>query len=146
MWRTARILSSVSIITMRKAVLSVLNLVVILAGLQGGRLAAAPAHPHPYLMPPAEKQRLLERLRSNESVRKQFEAMKARASEGKFADAAIVFALEGDRKFAEIVRRHLLQVLRERSARLDEDIAAGGHREGNMDFYWDTAEIRAYDL
>jgi hypothetical protein len=109
-------------------------------------LAAAPAHPHPYLMPPAEKQRLLERLRSNESARKQFEAMKAKASQEKFADAAVVFALEGDPKFSEMVRRHLLQVLRERSARLDEDIAAGGHREGNMEFYWDTAEIRAFDL
>ena len=38
-----------------------------------GPLRAAPAHPHPYLMPPAEKQRLTERLRSNQSARQQFE-------------------------------------------------------------------------
>jgi hypothetical protein len=110
-------------------------------------LTGAPAHPHPYLMPPAEKQRLVDRLRSNESARRQFETIKAQAREGKFADdAALAFALEGDAKFSEVVRRHLLKVIRERSKDLDEDIAAGGHRERNMEFYWDTAEIRAYDL
>ena len=29
-------------------------------------LHAAPGHPHPYLMPPAEKQRLLERIRTSD--------------------------------------------------------------------------------
>ena len=109
-------------------------------------LAAAPAHPHPYLMPPAEKQRLLERLRSSETARQQIEAIKARANQGKFADAALVFALEGGQESADTVRRHLLELVHYRSPRLDEDIAAGGHREGNMDFYWDTADVRAYDL
>ena len=109
-------------------------------------LMGAPVHPHPYLLPPAEKQRLTERLRTNDSARQQFEAIKTRAKEGKFADAALAFALEGGPKFSEVVRRHLLQVLRERTKGLDEDIAAGGHRERNMEFYWDTAEIRAYDL
>src|SRR5438094_741834 len=59
---------------------------VLLANLWSLHLAAAPAHPQPYLMPPVEKQRLLERLRSSESARKQFEAIKARANQGKFAD------------------------------------------------------------
>jgi len=121
-------------------------LVLVLALLRAGHLAAAPAHPHPYLMPPAEKERLLERVRSSDPARKQFEAIKARAKEGTFGDAALVFALEGDQKAAATVRRHLLDLVRYRGPRLDEDIAAGGHREGNMDFYWDTADIRAYDL
>lgn len=111
-----------------------------------GELAAAPAHPHPYLMPPAEKHRLLERVRTNDVARQQFEAMKARAEEGKFADAALVFALEGGERTAATVRSHLLQMVRYRAPRLEEDIAAGGHRENNMDFYWDTADVRAYDL
>jgi hypothetical protein len=97
-------------------------------------------------MPPAEKERLLERLRSSPTSRNQFEPIKARANQGKFADAALVFALEGEQKFAATVRRHLLEHVRSRSRSLDEDIAAGGHREGNMEFYWDTADIRAYDL
>jgi len=124
----------------------VFNLLVVLANLWGGHLAAAPAHPHPYLMPPAEKQRLLERLRSSETARKEYEAIKARANQGKFADAALVFALEGGQKSSDTVRGHLLELVRYRSQHLAEDIAAGGHREGNMDFYWDTADIRAYDL
>ena len=107
-------------------------------------LAAAPAHAHPYLMPPAEKQRLLERLRSNESARRQFEAMKEAANKGNFADAALVFALEADQKSADVVRRHLLEHVRYRTPSVDADIAAGGHRENNMEFYWDTADIRAY--
>ncbi len=97
-------------------------------------------------MPPAEKERLLERVRSTETVRKQYEAIKARAHDGKFAEAALVFALDGDQKSFETARRHLLELVRYRGPRLDEDIAAGGHREGNMEFYWDTADIRAYDL
>jgi hypothetical protein len=129
---------------MRKATQAVFVLLGALANVLS--LMGAPAHPHPYLMPPAEKQRLVERIRSNESARQQFETIKTRAREGKFADAALVFALDGDPKFSGVVRKHLLQVIRERSKGLDEDIAAGGHREGNMEFYWDTAEIRAYDL
>src|SRR5687767_7159915 len=109
-------------------------------------LIGAPAHPHPYLMPPEERQRVVDRLRTNQNARAHFETIKTRAKEGKFADAALAFALEGDPQFSERVRRHLLQVLRERSKGLDEDIAAGGHRERNMEFYWDTADIRAYDL
>jgi hypothetical protein len=123
-----------------------LLIAVLLGNLWALPLTAAPAHPHPYLMPPAEKQRLLERLRSSEDARRQFEGIKARANQGKFADAALVFALEGGQKFSDIVRRHLLEHVRSRSPKLDEDIAAGGHREGNMEFYWDTADIRAYDL
>ncbi len=107
---------------------------------------AEPSHPHPYLMPPFEKQRLLERIQKNDTFRKQFEKIKERADQGKFADSALVFALESGTKYAEIVCQHLLQLVRYREPRLDEDILAGGHREGNMDFYWDTAEIRAYDL
>ena len=131
-------------VRMRKVTRAVFALVVVLANLFP--LVGAPAHPHPYLMPPVEKERLLERLRSSETVRKQFEMIKGRAKEGKLTDAALVFALEGDRRSAETVRRRLLEVVRSRSKGLDEDIAAGGHREGNMEFYWDTAEIRAYDL
>jgi hypothetical protein len=107
---------------------------------------AVPAHEHPYLMPPAEKQRLLERVRSNEGARGQFDTIKTRANQGRFVDAALVFALEGNQKSADIVRKHLLDHVRERTRSLDEDIAAGGHRENNMEFYWDTADIRAYDL
>lgn len=118
-------------------------LLIILCAASSG---AAPAHDHPYLMPPAEKQRLLERLRTNETARRQFEIIKARANQGGFVDAALVFALEGDHKLAETVRKHLLQHVRERTRSLDEDIAAGGHRENNMEFYWDTSDIRAYDL
>ena len=124
----------------------VCSLLGLLAGLWGGHLVAAPAHPHPYLMPPAEKQRLLERLRSSEAARTQYEAIKARADQGQFTDAALVFALEGGQKPADAVRRHLMETVQYRHPRLDEDVAAGGHREGNMDFYWDTADIRAYDL
>jgi len=124
----------------------VFNLLVVIANFWALHLAAAPAHPHPYLIPPAEKQRLLERLRSSEAVREQYEAIKARANQGKFTDAALVFALEGRQVSSDTVRRHLLELVRYRGPRLDEDIAAGGHREGNMDFYWDTADIRAYDL
>ncbi len=109
-------------------------------------LIPAPARVHPYLMPPAEKQRLLERLRSSESAREQFEAIKTRANQGNFVDAALVFALEGNQKSADIVRGHLLDQVRSRTASLDADISAGGHRENNMEFYWDTAEVRAYDL
>src|SRR5215831_14428357 len=109
-------------------------------------LIAAPAHDHPYLMPPGEKQRLLERLRSNEAARRQFETFKTRSNEGKFVDAAVVFAVEGNQKSADIVRKHLLEYVRSRTRSLDADIAAGGHRENNMEFYWDTSEIRAYDL
>ena len=107
-------------------------------------VVAAPAHGHPYLMPPAEKQRLLDHLRSNKAARKQFEAMKTRAEQGKFVDAALVFALEGNQKTAGVVRRHLLEHVRYRTPSVDADIAAGGHRENNMEFYWDTADIRAY--
>src|SRR5262245_24620445 len=131
-------------ITMRKVSLSVFSLLVLLAELWGGHLAAAPAHPH--LVPSAEKDRLLERLRTSAAARKQYESIKARANQGKFAEAALVFGLEGEQKFADIVRHQLLGHVRSRSRSLDEDIAAGGHREGNMEFYWDTAEIRAYDL
>jgi len=109
-------------------------------------MEAAPSHPHPYLMPHAEKQRLLERIRTSEIARKQYEEIKARADQGKFDDAALVFALEGGENRVAPVRNHLLQLVRHRNPHLDEDIAAGGHREGNMDFYWDTADIRAYDL
>jgi heparinase II/III-like protein len=97
-------------------------------------------------MPPAEKQRLLDHLRSNKAAHRQFEAMKTRAEQGKFVDAALEFALEGNQKAADVVRRHLLEHVRSRTASLDADIAAGGHRENNMEFYWDTADIRAYDL
>ena len=38
------------------------NQLIVLATLGAPQLVAAPAHPHPYLMPPTEKQRLLERL------------------------------------------------------------------------------------
>jgi hypothetical protein len=110
------------------------------------RLPAAPAHEHPYLLPSAEKRRLLERLGSNEAVRRQFETIKTRARQGKFADAALVFALEGNEKSADIVRKHLLNHVRERTRSLDADIAAGGHRENNMELYWDTSDIRACDL
>jgi hypothetical protein len=133
-------------LTMHKVTQGVFKVLAVLANVWALHLEAAPAHSHPYLMPPAEKERLLERLRSSETARKQFEAMKVRASQGKFADAALVFALEGNQKSADTVRRHLLGVVRDRGKRLDEDVAAGGHREGNMDFYWDTADIRAYDL
>ena len=101
----------------------VFNLLVVLANLWGGHLAAAPAHPHPYLMPPAEKQRLLERLRSSETARKEYEAIKARANQGKFADAALVFALEGGQKSSDTVRGHLLELVRYRSQHLDAAIA-----------------------
>ncbi len=104
------------------------------------------AAPEDTLMQPAEKQRLLERLRSNESARRQSEAMKEAANKGKFADAALVFALEADQKPADVVRRHLLAHVRSRTPSLDAGIAAGGHRENNLEFYWDTAGIRAYDL
>jgi hypothetical protein len=119
---------------------------VVLAGLWAGHLAAAPPHPHPYLLPPAEKQRLLERIGKHEIARKQYQEIKVRADRGQPGDAALVFALEGDRKYVASVRNHLLQLVKYRNPRLDEDIAAGGHREGNMDFYWDTAEVRWYDL
>src|SRR6266498_3328787 len=104
------------------------------------------AAPEDTLMQPAEKQRLLERLRSNESARRQSEAMKEAANKGKCADAALVFALEADQKPADVVRRHLLAHVRSRTPSLDAGIAAGGHRENNLEFYWDTAGIRAYDL
>src|SRR5437879_12366327 len=126
-WRTIITMQSVT------AVLLILFIV-----LYATPLAAAPAHAHPYLMPPAEKQRLLERLRSNESARRQFEAMKEASNQGKFVDAALVFALEADEKSAEVVRRHLLEQVRSRTPSLDADIATGGHRENNMEFYWDT--------
>src|SRR5262245_31715602 len=131
---------------MRNRTQAALLLVVIFTLLRPTLLPAAPAHDHPYLMPPAEKQRLLERLRSNEAARRQFDTIKSRANQGKFVDAALVFALEGDQKPADIVRKHLLGHVRERTRSLDADIAAGGHRENNMEFYWDTADIRAYDL
>ena len=57
---------------------------------------------HPYLRPPSEKERLLERLHSSETVRKQFDSMKVQAAQGKFVEAALVFALEGDRKSFEV--------------------------------------------
>ncbi|MDQ1317018.1 MAG: hypothetical protein QG588_667, partial [Candidatus Poribacteria bacterium] len=106
----------------------------------------SPSHPHPYLMPPDEKQRLLDRINISEAFSNQYSKIKECADQGKFSDAALVFALEGGEKYVAIVRNHLLQLVEYRSPRLDEDISAGGHREGNMDFYWDTADIRAYDL
>ncbi|HGE70833.1 TPA: hypothetical protein ENX78_08370 [Candidatus Poribacteria bacterium] len=109
-------------------------------------LSAKPSHPHPYLMPPAEKQRLLKSINENEMVRKQFDKIKERADQGNFYDSALVFAIEGGEKYANITKNHLLRLVEYRSPRLDEDILAGGHREGNMDFYWDTLDIRAYDL
>ena len=131
---------------MRNLTQAAFVLLVLFAILSPTSLAVAPARAHPHVMPPAEKQRLLERLRSNESARKQFEAMKAAANQGKSVEAALVFALEGNHKFADLVRRHLLDHVRDRTPSLDADIAAGGHRENNMEFYWDTADIRAYDL
>src|SRR5262245_34019469 len=110
----------------RNLTVGVFSLLVVFANLWGVNLAAAPAHPHPYLMPPAEKQRLLERLRSSAPARQQYESIKARAREGKFADAALVYALEEDENSAKTVRRHLLEQVRSRSRSLDEDIAAGG--------------------
>ena len=59
----------------------ILHLLAAFTVMSGGSLAAAPAHPHPYLMPPAEKQRLLERLRSKAGAT-QYEALKARADQG----------------------------------------------------------------
>jgi len=118
----------------------------VLAGPRLAAVHAAPAHPRPFLMPPAEKRRLLERTRSNESARKQYEEIKARADGGSPGDTALVYALEGGRRYADTVRRSLLEKVRYRGPRLEEDVAAGGHREGNMDFYWDTAEVRWYDL
>ena len=47
----------------------------VLAGPRMAAVDAAPAHPRPFLMPPAEKARLLKRTRSNESARKQYEAI-----------------------------------------------------------------------
>src|SRR4029450_8526832 len=41
----------------------VFNLLVVLANLWGGHLAAAPGHSQPHLMSPPEKERLVERLR-----------------------------------------------------------------------------------
>ena len=119
---------------------------VFLACLWSVSLKAAPAHSHPYLMPPAEKQRLLQRIRTSEIAGRQYQEIKARADQGQPGDAALVFALEGDPKYVAAVRNHLLQLVRYRGPRLDEDIAAGGHREGNMGFYWDTSEVRWYDL
>ena len=103
----------------------ILCLAVVLAGLCHTQLNAAPGHPHPYLMPPAEKQRLLQRIKTNEIAREQYEQIKARANQGKFGDAALVFALEGGEKHAATVRSHLLQLVRYRTPRLDDDIAAG---------------------
>jgi len=118
----------------------------LLAGPRLAMVLAAPAHPRPFLMPPAEKARLLERIRSNEAARKQYEAIKARADHGSPGDAALVYALEGGQRYADAVRKSLLEKVRYRAPRLEEDIVAGGHREGNMDFYWDTAEVRWFDL
>src|SRR5436190_17217128 len=83
-------------------------LLVLFTILRATPVVAAPAHGHPYLMPPAAKQRLVDHLRSNEAARKQFEAMKTRAEQGKVVEAALVFGLEGKQKAAEVVRRHLL--------------------------------------
>lgn len=118
----------------------------VVASVWTASLHAAPGHPHPYLMPPAEKRRLLERIRTSETACRQYEEIKVRAGQGKPGDAALVFALEGDDTYVVPVRNHLLQVVEYRGPRLDEDIAAGGHREGNMEFYWDTSDVRWYDL
>lgn len=113
---------------------------------QNSDLSNEPSHSHPYLLPPSEKQRLLERISTNPIFHNQYERIKERAEVGNFSDSALVFALEGEGKYAKNVRNHLIQLVEYRGPRLDEDILAGGHREGNMDFYWDTSEIRAYDL
>ncbi len=88
----------------------------------------------------------MKRISTNTVFRDQYEKIKERAEKGNFSDSALVFVLEGGEKYANIVRNYLIQLVEYRSPSLDEDISAGGHREGNMDFYWDTAEIRAYDL
>ena len=107
---------------------------------------AAPAHSRPFLMPKAAKERILERIRSNAEAQHQYQEIKMRADSGKPGDAAIVYSLEGGDRYAQAVCKNLLEIVRYRTPRLDDDISAGGHREGNMDFYWDTAEVRWYDL
>src|SRR6185503_8756462 len=92
-----------SIIGMRNLAQFAFVLLVLFTILRASGAVVAPAHGHPYLMPPAEKQRLLEQIRSNKEARKQFEAMQSRAEQGKFVDAALVFALEGNQKAVDVV-------------------------------------------
>src|SRR5215216_6100764 len=85
-----------TIMAMRNLTQAAFVLLVLFTILCASPSVAAPAPDHPYLIPPAEKQRLLERLRSNEAARRQFETIKTRANQGKFVDAALLFALEGN--------------------------------------------------
>jgi len=94
----------------------------VLAGPQMAAVHAAPAHPRPFLMPPAEKAPLLERAGSKELARKQYETIKARADQGSPGDAALMYALEGGQRYADTVRRNLLEKVRYRAPRLDEDV------------------------
>ncbi len=79
--------------------------------LTGPRLAvvyAAPAHPRLFLMPPAEKARLLKRTRSNESARTQYEAIcfaVDRPHKARFNGASIrISARPGDPLWFGLVR------------------------------------------
>ncbi|HUW32308.1 MAG TPA: hypothetical protein VM223_11915 [Planctomycetota bacterium] len=110
--------------------------------------AAAETVPHrrPCLFPDSEKQRVLDRIARFAWARQQYDGIKASADRGNPGDAALVYALEGGDRYAARVREQLLQWVRYHTPGLDADIAAGGHREGNIFFYWNTDEARWYDL
>ena len=110
--------------------------------------AAAETAPRsrPYLFPDSEKQRVLDRIARFDWARQQYGEIKARADQGNPGDAALVYALEGGDRYAARVGQHLLAWVRGGTPGLDADIAAGGHREGNIFFYWNTDEARWFDL
>ena len=110
--------------------------------------AAAETAPRrrPYLFPDSERQRVLDRIARFDWASRQYEAIKAGADRGDPGDAALVHALEGGDHYAARVREHLLAWVRRSTPSLDADIAAGGHRENNMYWYWNTDEARWYDL
>lgn len=114
-------------------------------------LAAAAAQartprPRPFVFPASEKQRVLQRVAGHDWARTQFAELKTRAEQGDADAAALLFAVHGEPRYADVVRRALLHMVSYHGPRLDQDIAAGGHREGYIWFYWDTREARWYDL
>ena len=110
--------------------------------------AAAETAPRrrPYLFPDSEKQRVQDRIARFDWARRQYGEMKTRADQGSPGDAALVYAIDGGDRYVARVREHLLAWVRGTTPGLDADIAAGGHREGNIFFYWNTDEARWYDL
>jgi len=70
-----------------------------------------PAHERPYFMPPAERQRILDLVRTQTWAKAEHERLRAAADKGQGFPAGLLYALEGDARHLEAARKYLFGAL-----------------------------------